>query len=295
MRRVVALVSGMGHHVEDLKRAADGMGVEFRAIGFPSLSGRFGLSGPAVSAEGVDLTGVDGVLIRMMPPGSLEQVVFRMDALHRLEALGVPLINPPRAVETAVDKYLTFARLAGAGLPVPRTWAGESVDEALAMFDALGRDVVVKPIFGSEGRGLTRLQDRELAWRVFHAIIRHGSVIYLQEFLAHPGYDYRVLVLGDRVLGAIRRWSSGNDWRTNVAIGGRAEAIEPSAEMIRLSRNAARAVGAVVAGVDLLPKTADGELTILEVNAVPGWRAFAQATGIDVAAALLTELLDPRR
>jgi ribosomal protein S6--L-glutamate ligase len=130
---------------------------------------------------------------------------------------------------------------------------------------------------------------------VFHAIIRHGSVVYLQEFLAHPGYDYRVLVLGDRVLGAIRRWSSGNDWRTNVAIGGRAEAIQPSAEMIRLSRNAARAVGAVVAGVDLLPKTTDGELTILEVNAVPGWRAFAQATGIDVATALLTELLDARR
>ena len=89
----------------------------------------------------------------MMPPGSLEQVVFRMDALHRLAAAGVPVLNPPRAVEAAVDKYLTLALLAAAGLPVPSTWTGQSAAEALAAFEELGGDVVVKPLFGSEGRG----------------------------------------------------------------------------------------------------------------------------------------------
>ena len=141
----------------------------------------------------------------MMPPGSLEQVVFRMDALHRLAAAGVPVLNPPRAVEAAVDKYLTLALLDAAGLPVPPTWAGESAAEALAAFEALGGDVVVKPLFGSEGRGLVRVSDTELAWRTFHTLERLGAVLYLQRVVRHPGHDLRVFVLGGRVLGAMRR------------------------------------------------------------------------------------------
>ena len=157
----------------------------------------------------------------MMPPGTLEQVVFRMDALHRLEALGVPVLNPPRAVEAAVDKYLALARLEAAGLPVPPTWVGESADEALDAFERLGGDVVVKPLFGSEGRGLVRVSDRELARRTFQTLERLGAVLYVQRFVRHPGHDLRAFVLGDRVLGAIRRQAPGGDWRTNVAVGGR--------------------------------------------------------------------------
>ena len=112
-----------------------------------------------------NLLAMDGVLVRMMPPGSLEQVVFRMDALHRIAAAGIPVLNPPRAVEAAVDKYLTLSMLDRAGIPVPPTWAGESATEALEAFAALGGDVVVKPLFGSEGRGLMRISDPELAWR----------------------------------------------------------------------------------------------------------------------------------
>ena len=133
-----------------------------------------------VLAGGHDLTAVDGVLVRMMPPGSLEQVVFRMDALHQVAAAGVPVLNPPRAVETAVDKYLTLAMIERAGLAVPPTWVGESATAALDAFEALGGDVVVKPLFGSEGRGLVRLSDKELAWRTFHALERLGAVLYVQ-------------------------------------------------------------------------------------------------------------------
>ena len=120
--------------------------------------------GPSGSRRaGSTSRGVDGVLVRMMPPGSLEQVVFRMDALHRLEALGVPVLNPPRAVEASVDKYLVAGPArAPRACRCPPTWAGESADEALAAFEALGGDVVVKPLFGSEGRGLVRVSDREL-------------------------------------------------------------------------------------------------------------------------------------
>ena len=134
----------------------------------------------------LDLTAADGVLVRMMPPGSLEQVVFRMDALHRVAAAGVPVLNPPRAVEAAVDKYLTLALLEAAGLPVPPTWAGQGVTDALTAFDALGGDVVVKPLFGSEGRGLIRISDKELAWRTFHALERSAQSFIFSVSSATP-------------------------------------------------------------------------------------------------------------
>ncbi len=222
----------------------------------------------------------------MMPPGALEQVVFRMDALHRLAAQGVPVLNPPRAIEAAVDKFLATAQLDAAGLPVPPTWAGEAADEALAAFAAFGRDVVVKPLFGSEGRGLVRVTDPETARRVFHALEQIRAVIYLQKFIPNAGRDLRVFVLGERVLGAIRRHAAAGEWRTNIAVGGRAEAVRLDAALEKMSLQAARAVGARVAGIDLLPDR-DDRPVVLEVNAVPGWKALAGATGVDVAAEIL--------
>jgi RimK family alpha-L-glutamate ligase len=289
MPHLVALVSGSGWHVQDLRRAAAALGIGFDAVPFPSVTGRVGSGRARVEAGGIDLGGVDGLLVRMMPPGTLEQVVFRMDALHRLAAAGVAVMNPPRAIEASVDKYLALARLDAEGLPVPPTWAGESAADALTVFEALGGDVVVKPLFGSEGRGLVRVSDFELARRTFQTLERLGAVLYVQRFLPHDGHDLRAFILGDRVLGAIRRFAAGGDWRTNVAVGGRAEACRLDPEAERIALHAARAVGARMAGVDLLPDRRGG-LVVLEVNAVPGWRALAAATGVDVAAAVLEEL-----
>ena len=289
-RRVVALVSGLGWHVQDLARAAATLAIDFQPVPFPSVVGRVG-DGPAkVLASGIDLARVDGVLVRMMPPGTLEQVVFRMDALHRVADSGVPLLNPPGAIEAAVDKYLALAKLDGAGLRVPPTWAGESAADALDAFDRLGGDVVVKPLFGAEGRGLVRVTDREVARRVMDALARIGSVLYLQRFIRHPGHDLRAFVLGGRIIGAIRRHAPDDDWRTNVAVGGRAEAIDLDADAGRLAILAAKAVGTIMAGVDLIEDPGRG-LLVLEVNAVPGWRALSAATGVDVACAVLGELL----
>jgi tetrahydromethanopterin:alpha-L-glutamate ligase len=296
MKTLVALVSGSGWHVADLQRAANRLDVALHAIPFPEVSAsvRLNRGGPSIRAGGVDLLATDGVLVRMMPPGSLEQVVFRMDALHRVAASGVPVLNPPRAVEAAVDKYLTLALLAASGVPVPPTWAGQSATAALAAFEELGGDVVVKPLFGSEGRGLIRISDRELAWRTFHALERLGAILYLQQFIRHPGYDLRVFVLRGSVLGSMRRHATPGEWRTNVSLGGRAEPFSPDAEAQRLAIDAARALGAEMAGVDLIPDPDRGRLTILEVNAVPGWRGLSRVTGIDVAAAVLVALRDLR-
>src|SRR5262249_17941638 len=124
MTTLVALVSGLGWHVADLERAAQRLDILLHPVPFSEASARVGAQSgdTGILASGIDLLGVDGVLVRMMPPGSLEQVVFRMDALHRVMAGGIPVLNPPRAVETAVDKYLTLAALAAGGIPVPLTW-----------------------------------------------------------------------------------------------------------------------------------------------------------------------------
>jgi tetrahydromethanopterin:alpha-L-glutamate ligase len=305
MTTLVALVSGFGWHVADLKRAASRLDVAFEAVPFPRVCASVGVPKPllapstgkipaAIEAGGFDLTAADGILVRMMPPGSLEQVVFRMDALHRLAALGVPVLNPPRAVEAAVDKYLTLALLEAAGLPVPPTWTGQSATEALAVFDVLGGDVVVKPLFGSEGRGLVRLSDKELAWRTFHALERLGSVLYLQRVVRHPGHDLRVFVLRGAVLGAMRRHASPGEWRANVSLGGRAEPCELDAEAERIALAAASAVGAELAGIDLMHDLDRGSLIVIEVNAVPGWRALASVTGVDIAAEILMALKESR-
>ncbi len=295
MTTLVALVSGFGWHVADLRRAAEALDIRLEAVPFALVSARVGAGRQSVQAGGVSLSAADGVLVRMMPPGRLEQVVFRMDALHRVVASGVPVWNPPRAVEAAVDKYLTLALLDQAGLPVPPTWTGQTANEALAAFEELGRDVVVKPLFGSEGRGLVRVSDRELAWRTLHALERLGAVLYLQQTIRHPGHDLRVFVLRGQVLGAMRRFAPAGEWRTNVALGGRAQPAEIDLEVKNLALGAAKALGAEVAGVDLVEDLDRGLLTILEVNAVPGWRALSRVTGIDVAAAVLAGLRDVNR
>lgn len=295
MPTFAALVSGTGWHVEDLLRAAGRIGVRLHALPFADVEAIIGPGPGGVASAGVGLDAMDGVLVRMMPPGSLEQVVFRMDALQRLTAVGVPVWNPPKAVEAAVDKYLTLALLERRGLPIPETWTGQTAASALAAFDAMGGDAVVKPLFGSEGRGLMRLEHRELAWRCFHALERTGSVIYLQRTIRHPGHDLRLFVLRGRVLAAMRRTAKAGEWRTNVAIGGRAEAWTPDAEAASLAVAAAEAVGAAFAGVDLIEDLDSGRRLLIEVNAVPGWKALSQATGVDVAAAILDSLREASR
>jgi ribosomal protein S6--L-glutamate ligase len=280
--RIAVLSRGTGWHVADLVRAAGELGHDARAVDFRR-----------VAAAGQPLAGFDAALVRTMPAGSLEQVVFRMDVLHAAAARGVRVLNPPRAVETAVDKYLTDVRLRQAGLPVPRSEVHQAADDALAGFDRLGGDVVVKPLFGAEGRGMVRVADRELAWRTFHAIEQTRGVLYLQEFVRHPGWDVRAFVLGGRVIAAMRRANPG-DWRTNVAQGGTAERFELAAPEAELAVRAAAATGAALAGVDLLPDGGGGWY-VIEVNAVPGWRALAPACGLDVASRVVRFLAEEYR
>lgn len=276
--RIAILCGYNGWHVEDLIRAAGQQNHAAEAMDFRSLAS-------GVEAAPAPLAGFDAAIVRTMPSGSLEQVIFRVDVLHAAAANGVKIVNPPRAIETCVDKYLTNVRLAKAGLLTPPTHVAQRADDAIEAFERLGGDVVLKPIFGSEGRGMVRLTDPETAWRTFHVLERTGQVIYQQQFVRHPGWDLRVFVIAGRIVAAMKRTSHG-DWRTNVARGGSADRIELTHEQKSLAIGAAEAVGCPVAGVDLLPGP-HGGLFVIEVNAVPGWRALAAATGVDVAAEVI--------
>jgi RimK family alpha-L-glutamate ligase len=277
--KVAILGSRSGWHEVRLSRALSERGVEPVVGPVTGLAASIG-DGVRLTAAGLPLDDCGAVVVRAIPSGSLEQVIFRIDALHRLARLGVPVINSPRCVERSVDKYFTSTLLEDAGVPTPRTRVCERVDDALAAFEALGGDVVVKPLFGSEGRGIVRVSDPDLAYRTCRALEVARSVFYLQEFVPHGGRDIRAFVVGGRVVAAMIRRASG--WKTNVSQGARTEPAVLSAELESLSLGAATLLEADYAGIDLL-HAEDGRVLVIEVNGIPGWRGLQQTTDVDIA------------
>jgi len=286
--RVAILSARQGWHTDQLCRALAERGHEGRVLPYETLVAHLGGGGsaPAMTAGDEDLGACAAVLARIIPAGSLEQIVFRVDALHTLEERGIPVVNPARTIERTVDKLWTTALLEQAGLRVPETVVCEGADAALAAFRALG-DVIVKPLFGSMGLGMVRVTDEEMAFRVFRTLETLRGVYYVQRTIDHGGCDVRAFVVGSRVIGAIERSAPG--WKTNLARGGHARPVTLEPEQTELALAAARAVGADYAGVDLLPAR-DGTVYVVEVNGIPGWRGLQEATSCDVAAAIV-ELL----
>jgi RimK family alpha-L-glutamate ligase len=284
--RVAVIGSTGGWHAERLERAFSVRGHECAFAPVTRMVSRVD-GGIAVASRDLALEACDVVVVRGIPRGSLEQIVYRVDALHALTAAGVRVVNDPFAIERAIDKFLASALVAAAGLPTPRTVACERAEDALEAFDALGGDVIVKPLFGSMGFGMARVEDRDVAQRVFRALEIERAVYYLQETVPHDGVDVRAVVVGERVVAAIER--VGDGWRANLARGARARPVALDDGRAELCVRAAAALGADYAGVDLL-RAADGCDHVIEVNAIPGWHGVEAATGVDVAAALVEHL-----
>ena len=272
------LSAASGWHTEELERAFAALGHAARTLPVEALASRIGVR-PRLSAGGASLDEDDGIVVRIIPRGTLEQIVFRMDALHRLEQLGTTVVNSPRGLERAVDKSYTSALLERAGVPTPRTVVAERLEDAMAAFELFG-DCVVKPLFGSNGNGLARVSDPDVAWRLFRTLEFERAVFYVQEMVPHPGHDVRAFVVGDRVVAAMLRRS--RDWRTNLARGGRAEPLTLSREEEELSIRAARVLALDYAGVDLMPSPG-GPLYVLEVNGSPGWEGLQAITPVHIA------------
>ena len=298
---VVILSARTGWHTDQLCRALAERGHTGGVLPYEGLIARLGTGrnvANGLSNEGTALFDADAVLARIVPNGSLEQIIYRLDALHWIEKRGVPVVNSPRAIERSVDKFYTTALLQEAGLPTPETVVCEGTVDAMAAIRPMlgncgpgedGGEVIVKPIFGSMGHGMVRVSDPEVAFRVVRSLEQIRAVFYVQRAVDHGGRDVRVFVVGGRVLGAIERRAPAGEWRTNVSNGGAARAFDLPASWEALALRAAAAVGADYAGVDLLPGR-DGSVFVLEVNGIPGWQGLQQATGLDVAGAIVEQV-----
>jgi RimK family alpha-L-glutamate ligase len=280
--RVGVLGATGSWHTRRLLDALDARGHATLAIPATRLQSEVDEHGDVhvVGPEGAVLDELDLLLVRGLPRGSLEQVIFRVDALHVLAAGGVHCVNGPRAIERTVDKSWASAVLGGAGLPTPPTIVCERHEGAMQAFERLGGDVVVKPLFGAMGNGIVRVEDRDLAHRVFRALELERAVYYVQRTFAPAGRrDLRVLVVAGQVAGAMERVS--DSWRANIARGARPRPVALSAAESELALAAAAALEADVAGVDLLVAP-DGEIVVVEVNGIPGWQALQSICDEDI-------------
>lgn len=230
----------------------------------------------------------DAVIVRGIAPGSLEQITLRMDVLHTLAELGVPVLNSAKAIEHTVDKARTSLRLHLAGIPTPESWACENAELARAVVTeqlALGKQLIIKPLFGCQGKGLEKVSDLSQ----FDAIAPVGDAFYIQTYI--PPFedglwqDWRLMVIDGHVSAAMSRRS--RHWITNFAQGADCFAATINQEMETIAIKAARSVEADYAGVDII-RSPDGHYTVLEVNSVPAWKGLSNATGIDVASKLAT-------
>lgn len=239
------------------------------------------------SATGLHIDGFNGTLpdaliVRTMSGGTFEAVTLRLGVLHALRELGVPVWNDARAIERCVDKSMTSFLLSRAGIATPATWTTESYEEArvIVQREAANGPLVLKPLFGSQGRGLMLIRKPEDLPQPEQTA---GRVFYLQRFIGveRGGYhDFRVLVVQDRIVAAMQRHSS--HWITNIKRGGSPVAVAVSDELKTLALRAARAVGAAFVGVDII-YGADMRPAVLEVNSMPAWFGLQKVTAVNIA------------
>jgi RimK family alpha-L-glutamate ligase len=234
---------------------------------------------------------LDALIVRPVGRGSVEELVFRMDMLYRMERLGLYVVNPPEAIEHCVDKYDVLAILEENNLPVPHTMVTESVAEAMKAFVEIGKDVVVKPLFGSRGMGATRVNDPEIASTVFKAIVFYHGVIYVQKFVPHGCSDLRAFVVGNSVIAAMRRVSE--NWKTNYSQGARPESVKLDKTLEDIAVKSAKFVKCKAAGVDIL-EGSDGPV-VCEVNSQPGWKGLQSVSNVCIADAIVEFMLSELR
>jgi tetrahydromethanopterin:alpha-L-glutamate ligase len=283
--RIALMSDGADWHSRTLMR-------EFAAAGARTRMVNLSACGIDTVAGGLELPGFahglpDAVMVRIVPGGSFEAVTLRLGILHALDAIGIPVWNSARAIERCVDKSMTSFLLARAGIPTPPTWAVQSTQQAAAIVERESAPLVLKPLFGSQGRGLQLIRSAA----DLPAPTRIAGVYYLQRYVGveRQGFhDFRVLVVRGRVVAAMMRHAS--HWITNVKRGGKPVSAVADATMKELAIAAAAAVGADFAGVDIIHDAA-GRAMVLEVNSMPAWSGLQRTTSIDIAAVLAGEFV----
>lgn len=287
--RIVVFADGRDWQVRGLSAGFADAGIETVVVPLERVSFRTGAAGDPIRIPGFDEGLPRAAFVRSVSAGSFEAVTFRLGVLHGLVRAGVTVWNGPRAIEACVDKSMTTLLVARAGLATPETWVTEDPAKAagIAAEASETAPLVLKPLFGAQGKGLrllTRPEDLPAPEEV-------QGLYYLQRFVPSPNgafQDYRVLVSAGRVVAAMRR--HGTNWITNVHQGGRPEAWDPPSAAAEIAVAAVRAVGADFAGVDLVEDRA-GRFLVLEVNSMPAWSGLQTVAARDIARTVAADLL----
>jgi RimK family alpha-L-glutamate ligase len=288
--RIPIFTDEAGWQGEQLKQAFAKRGVEAVFISLQDCVIDLSQSRPAIHLPHFN-TLPPAAFVRGVAGGTLQQVITRLNVLHMLTRQGVRIYNQAQAIERTVDKAMTSFLLRMHGVATPATWVCESRAQiALVRGNAaqINQPLVLKPLFGSQGQGVRKLLSHELLPVPMQQYV--DGVYYLQEFIesAHKPHDYRVFVVGGKVVAAMKRL--GESWVNNVASGGRCEAIVPDKQMVALALKAAQAVDIDYCGVDII-QSASGEYYVLEVNSIPAWRGLQGVTDFNIAEVLVDDLL----
>lgn len=310
-RRVAIFTDETGWHTRKLREALARRGFEGRCVDLEHCRFDTGASPSGLVIPGFGRTLPLAGIVRGIAGGSLEQITKRLGILHALRELGVPIYNDARAIERSVDKSMTSFLLHKAGVATPQAWAIEDEAQARRLLmreTAAGRCLVLKPMFGSQGKGL-----RKVGWvsneegddaNGGHAVPLPdlksvGGLAYLQRFVpqpesdAAPGFDWRVMVIGGRAVAAMKRVSP--HWVRNVAQGARSVASPLLPGLAQLAEAAAAALDMDYAGVDLVPDPASPQgAQVIEVNGVAAWRGLQKVTPFDIGQAIVDDLLQRR-
>jgi tetrahydromethanopterin:alpha-L-glutamate ligase len=292
--RVAIMSDALGWHTRQLQAALRARGALGRCIDLADCRIDTGFAWHGLVLPGFGRELPDAVLVRGIAGGSFEQVTRRLGVLHALREHGVPVYNDARAIERSVDKSMTSLLLHALSVPTPPAWAIESASQAERVVmreSAAGHALVLKPLFGSQGKWLTRVGRVDGVHVPLPPLQGlYGGLAYLQRFVA-ADFDWRVLVVGGRAVAAMRR--RGSHWIHNVAQGARCEAAPLLPALARLAEDAARALEMDYAGVDIVPGLpGDSTPQVLEVNGVAAWQGLQRVTSFNIARALVDDLLD---
>ena len=230
----------------------------------------------------------------------IQRCVSYYRSLHStaaLEGKGVNVINCLNTSIFAGNKLFTHVLLQKNGVPTPFSTVAFSEEAALAALEKKGYPMVLKPTVGSWGRLIALLKDRDSAEGIMESRERMYpiyQVYYLEEFVQRPPRDIRAIMVGDRVVAAIYRYSGDSQWKTNMALGGRAEECKVTKELEDICVKAKTAVQGQIVGVDLMESKEKG-LLVHEVNNTTEYKNTVRVTGVDIPALMIDYAVQSRK
>jgi [lysine-biosynthesis-protein LysW]--L-2-aminoadipate ligase len=230
----------------------------------------------------------------------IQRCVSYYRSLHStaaLEGKGVNVINCLNTSIFAGNKLFTHVLLQKNGIPTPFSTVAFSDESALAALESQGYPMVLKPTVGSWGRLIALLKDRDSAEGIMESRERMYpiyQVYYLEEFVQRPPRDIRAIMIGDKVVAAIYRYSGDSQWKTNMALGGRAEECKVTKELEDICVRAKNAVQGQIVGVDLMESKEKG-LLVHEVNNTTEYKNTVRVTGVDIPALMIDYALQSRK